>query len=158
MNPNVDNCRNQRGELRYKYKRKDGKNRLLHILILEQCLGRNLAPNECGHHINGDTFDNRPDNLRAMPTKEHSKLHATGRKDTEATTRKRSMSHMGLSIPDDVKAKLSVANSEVSANDVQAIRRMLASGIQNVKIAQNYNISAQSVSRIKHRRTWAWLP
>jgi hypothetical protein len=47
-----------------------------HRLVMEQVLGRCLSPDEVVDHVNGDTSDNRPENLRVFPANsEH--LHAT---------------------------------------------------------------------------------
>lgn len=43
-----------------------------HILVLEQKLGRQLTSEEVGHHLNGIKYDNRPENLIAMPKRKHS--------------------------------------------------------------------------------------
>jgi HNH endonuclease len=42
-----------------------------HRMIAEQTLGRSLEPGEVVHHINGDRSDNRPENLRVLPSQGH---------------------------------------------------------------------------------------
>ena len=53
-----------------------GKRQVLeHRLVMEEALGRRLLLSELVHHRNGDTQDNRLENLQLMTVSEHSKLH-----------------------------------------------------------------------------------
>lgn len=69
---------------RYIYVKKSGHPRTTkegyvseHILVIESVLGRYLYPGEVVHHINGDTTDNRPSNLRVFSTgSDHIHHHA----------------------------------------------------------------------------------
>lgn len=46
-----------------------------HRLVMEKQLGRNLRPDEVVDHINMDTLDNRPENLRVMLKTEHDRMN-----------------------------------------------------------------------------------
>lgn len=50
-----------------------------HRLIMEQHLGRILNINEVVHHINGDTMDNRIENLKLTDQSEHFSIHIKGK-------------------------------------------------------------------------------
>lgn len=57
-----------------------------HILVAEQCLGRELADGEVIHHINEDKRDNRPENLVVFNSHpDHMKYHWMLRKPDKYT-------------------------------------------------------------------------
>jgi len=60
---------------KYIYKTKNGRLFREHRLIMEDYLKRKLTSNEVIHHINGNTKDNRIENLQVLSNSEHSKLH-----------------------------------------------------------------------------------
>jgi hypothetical protein len=62
----------------HKTKLKDGTTRDTHRLMMELHLGRRLSRLEHVHHINGDRWDNRIENLSVMPASEHGRLHRAG--------------------------------------------------------------------------------
>lgn len=53
----------------------DGRRISEHRYIMERIMGKVLKSNEVVHHINGNHYDNRPENLRLMSRVEHSRLH-----------------------------------------------------------------------------------
>lgn len=51
------------------------KGRHMHRVVMEQVLGRKLLKGEIVHHIDGDKWNNSPENLKVMTQSEHIKLH-----------------------------------------------------------------------------------
>jgi hypothetical protein len=58
------------------YTRGVNKYRGVHVVKMEEKIGRKLLPGEVVHHINGIKNDNRMENLQLMTNVEHSRLHA----------------------------------------------------------------------------------
>ena len=52
-----------------------GEKKYIHREVMERFLNRKLLRDEQVHHINGDHFDNRIENLKVMSNKEHQRLH-----------------------------------------------------------------------------------
>lgn len=52
-----------------------GKWRYEHRIVMEQFLGRKLNHKEVVHHINGNTLDNRIENLQVLSPAEHNRIH-----------------------------------------------------------------------------------
>src|SRR3990172_2978365 len=80
---------------RYRKMRVNGKQVSVHRYVLEQKLGRALRPDEVSHHINGDRYDDHPENLEPMLVGEHSRLENLGKKLTPEHKAKVSASLIG---------------------------------------------------------------
>lgn len=87
-------------------------------------------------HLNGDSTDNRAENL-AWKTKAENDAdkvrHGTIRRGTGCY------------------------QSKLTETDVRDIRRRAATGERHADIVAAYGITQPNISKIIHRRTWAWL-
>ena len=57
------------------YTRGENKHRSVHVVMMEDRIGRKLKPDECVHHIDGNRHNNSENNLALMTTSAHARLH-----------------------------------------------------------------------------------
>lgn len=57
------------------YTQGENKGRSVHVVLMEQRIGRRIRPDEVVHHIDGDRANNHIDNLALMTRAAHSRLH-----------------------------------------------------------------------------------
>jgi hypothetical protein len=62
----------------YRWIRINGRSVREHRHIMESVLGRRLCGDEVVHHKNGDTTDNRPENLEVVLHGDHTRVHHAG--------------------------------------------------------------------------------
>lgn len=58
------------------YTRGPNKGRSVHVVTMEELVGRRIRPNEVVHHKDENRQNNHPSNLQLMTRSEHSSLHA----------------------------------------------------------------------------------
>ena len=132
----------------YEMTQKGGRERAVHILLVEQLLGRPLEENEVVHHINGDKTDNRLENLRVMERGEHTRLHKTGVTPGADTVKKLREAHKGT------PSKTRKLNREQTGD----IAERLQKGEPIRRIAKDNGVSCNIIRRIRDGTAYRdWL-
>lgn len=143
-------------------KNNKSKTKLVHLLVLES-FNRKLEKNECVHHINENCKDNNIDNLKIMNLSEHQSFH----------NYKEKSPHFGTHRSNETKLKISRKNKgenhpffgvkrpgEKSGNhkleekEVVQINMLFKLGFKNKEISIIYNVSPETISSIKNKRSW----
>jgi len=137
----------------YKYKKiklPDGSTRDEHRLVLEDYLGRRLEKYEVVHHINGNSKDNRIENLEICLLSEHSRCHMPkGRKLSKETVEKIKENHSRCRI-----LGSQLKSSKLTEMDIPIIRKRIHAQEKISTIAKDYNVSTTTIYYIKNERLW----
>ena len=129
----------------YKYTVKDGKRIPEHRAVVENLLGVTLREDQVVHHINGIKTDNRPENLRVMDWKEHSRLHASAMPQTPEKIRKVSEARKGKSNPD---------ARALTAEQVEDVVKALHEGETVTAVAKRLRVSDHVIRNIRDGKTY----
>jgi len=157
----------------YKTIQINGKQIRLHRYLMEQKIGRKLNSNEIVHHINGNNYDNRMENLEVLSRSEHLEKHpevleAYIDKNTYKFNKKDLIEMYKKYVISDIAKmfgvspmtiwyrlkKYGVKTKKLSDNEVVIIRIMLLDGVKQRDIAKKYDISPQMVTDIKKNRRY----
>ena len=128
----------------YETKTINGKERPVHILLMEEILGRPLKENEVVHHINGDKRDNRPENLQVLDRRKHTSLHKQGITVSGASLEKMRAAQAGKQS----------TQRKLTSEQVQDIAVRLTEGATLIELATEYGISRKSIAAIRDGKTY----
>ena len=157
----------------YKTIQIDGKQVRLHRYLMEQKLKRKLSFNEVVHHVNGDKFDNRIENLEVLSRSEHMKKHPEIlEKWKEKNTHNLDMDKI-IDMYKTMKIKTiagkigvsamtiwyrlkkhGIKTTKIDSNDVVEIKILISKGVKQKEIANQFNVSIQTISNIKTNRRY----
>ena len=128
----------------YETKTINGKERPVHILLMEEILGRPLKENEVVHHINGDKRDNRPENLQVLDRGKHTSLHKQGVAVSGASLEKMRAA----------QSRKQSTQRKLTSEQVRDIAVRLSEGATLIELATEYGISRKSIAAIRDGKTY----
>ena len=111
------------------------KTRSVHRLVAEAFISPR-PPNSQVHHLNGDSVDNRAENLAFVSLDQHARAEAEERNNGPSHAR-----------PPRI----------LTIDQAIAIRRLRASGLSYIQLATMFPVSRQQASRIARGAQWTWL-
>lgn len=115
-----------------------------HRYVASQMIGRPIKDGEVVHHINGNKMDNRPDNLKVMPSGAHTAMHHTGTSRGQ-TTRERIAE----------RARNRHTQQKLTAADVLTIRSEYATGLSSyAKLAAEFGVTRRAIATVVKRISW----
>lgn len=127
---------------KYKAIKIDGTKRDEHRYIMEKHLGRKLDRSEVVHHINGNSLDNRIENLELMSLSDHSHLHQAGRVVPDQVKKAQSKRMLG---------KPNIACRKLSDEEVAYIKTNYIPGDKEFglrALSKRFGVSHPTLSRV----------
>ena len=122
----------------------DGKKKntllLMHRQIMEIHLGRRLRTTEIVHHIDGNTRNNKINNLMLTTHKAHMEMHNFAYRTNSQNKR--------------VNALKAMPSAILVEADIPEIREMLRAGSKHTEIGTRFGVGRTAISDIKCGRSW----
>ena len=134
-----------------------------HRHIMQTHLGRILGYNEVVHHVNGDSKDNRLENLKVMSRKEHTVLHIAKPNAYMFIKCKKCDKSIKISIKKYIRDKNNGKHNvfcshtcrgkyynvgcitPINSNIINIIKQEYNKGLSGYKIAKKYNLNSATV-------------